>query len=109
MLLRSQTSTSKHQHQLRRLWLMPLRLKLRLNLMPLPSQPPQVPQPPLMHQPLPQPPPKHQLLLKLPQLSFNFTEVETLPKRDPLNHPNHPNPIPENHNHPTHQAQANER
>jgi len=73
MLLRTQTSTSRPQLQLRRSWLMPPRLKRRPKRMP-----PHQLQPRLLSQ----------LLLMLPQLpkplhlSSNFTEAETLLKRE---------------------------
>merc|ERR1711990_555739 len=65
MLSRTQTSMSRPQLQLRRLWPMPPRLKLRPRLM------------------LTQ---RRRRPLLLPQPSFNSTEAETLPKRElPLN------------------------
>merc|ERR1712032_707676 len=86
MLLKMETSTSKHQHQSRRLLLIKPRLRRR------PRKPPTQ----KLRKRLPQ--------LKPPQLSSSSTEEETLPKRDP---PNHLNPNL-NHQDPTlhHQATA---
>lgn len=70
MLLRTQISMLKLQLQLRKFWEMPPRLRPRPRLMPTQRRRP------------PQLPPHH---------SFNFTEAETLPKRElPTNlNPNH--------------------
>merc|ERR1711934_317092 len=84
MLLRTQTSTSRHQPQSRRLWLIKPRLRRPLKIRP--THQSQRPMPPLPPPQLPQ--------LKLHHHSSNSTDQEDLLKREQsLNQsPNHPVP-----------------